>query len=84
MQSFYLVIFLAAKFNIRLQSKDVTGAFLNANLADHEKEFVVISKKHAEILVKVDNNLKDFVRPNGTIIAKPGASIYAMSNALMA
>ncbi len=54
MQAFYLIIFLAAKLNIRLQSKDVTGAFLNADLAEDEAEYVLLSKKHTDILVKAE------------------------------
>ena len=78
MQAFYLIIFLASKFNIRLQSKDVTGAFLNANLSDGEAEHVVISPKHAKILVKINKELHGFVRPNGTLIAKLLKCLYGL------
>ena len=40
-QSFYLVILLAAKLGIRLRSKEVTEAFLNIDLDEDERKYVL-------------------------------------------
>jgi hypothetical protein len=77
-QTFYIIIFLASKLNIRLRSLDVTGAFLNAELGEEEAEFVTLSEKHAKILIEVDNKLAKFVRPNGTMVAKLQKCLYGL------
>jgi len=66
-QSFYILIMIAAKFCIPLISKDVTGAFLNATLDLDETEVILWSSKHADIMCQIDPSLKDFRRKNGTL-----------------
>jgi hypothetical protein len=67
--SFYIVIFLASKLGIRLRSKDVTGAFLNAELPSDEREVILISAKHAKIICQLNPDLLSHRRQNGTMLA---------------
>ena len=77
-QSFYLMILLAAKLRIKLQSKDVTGAFLHADLQEGEEEFVLISKKHVDLLLRKHKEVAKFVRKNGTLIALLKKCLYGL------
>ncbi len=77
-QSFYIIIFLAAKFNIELESFDVTGAFLNARLPDEEVEIVILSKKHADIAIKLKPELAKKRRSDGSLLAKLIMCLYGL------
>lgn len=77
-QSFYIVIFLAAKFNIELESFDVTGAFLNAWLPEEEVEIVILSKKHADIAIKLKPELAKKRRSDGSLLAKLIMCLYGL------
>jgi hypothetical protein len=77
-QSFYIIIFLASKFNIRLESKDVTGAFLNADLPEDETEIILLSRRHAEIACKLNPSLKRFRRNDGSLLAKLLKCLYGL------
>ena len=78
LQSFYLIIFIAAKRGIRLRAKDVTGAFLNAKLDDGEEEYVLLSKKIAKMAVQDDPSLKQYVLDDGTMIALLIMCLYGL------
>ena len=69
-QSFYIIIMLAAKLKIKFRSKDITRAFLHAELREDEKEYVLISKKHVDLLLKKHKEVEKYVRSNRTIIAR--------------
>ena len=77
-QSFYIVIFLAAKYNIMLESFDVTGAFLNAPLPEEEVEIVVLSKRHADIAIKLRPELAKKRRRDGSLLAKLIMCLYGL------
>ena len=77
-QSFYLVILLAAKLNIKLRSKDVTGAFLHADLKEDEKEYVLISKKHVDLLIRKHKDVAQYRRKDGSIIALLKKCLYGL------
>ena len=77
-QSFYLIILLAAKLRIKLRSKDVTGAFLHADLQEGEEEFVLISKKHVDLLLRKHKEVAKYVRQNGTLIALLKKCLYGL------
>jgi hypothetical protein len=77
-QSFYLIIMLAAKLNIKLRSKDVTGAFLHADLNEDEKEYVLISKKHVDLLMRKHKEVAEYRRKDGSIIAKLKKCLYGL------
>jgi len=77
-QSFYIMIFLAAKFNIKLESKDVTGAFLNAELPEDEAEVVILSKKHADIACKLSPELSKLRRKDGSLLAILKYCLYGL------
>jgi hypothetical protein len=77
-QSFYLIILLAAKLKIKLRSKDVTGAFLHADLQANEKEFVLISKKHVDLLLRKHKEVANYIRKNGSIVALLKKCLYGL------
>ena len=77
-QSFYMIIMLAAKLKIKLRSKDVTGAFLHADLQEEEKEYVLISKKHVDLLLRKHKEVAKYVRKNGSIIALLKKCLYGL------
>ncbi len=76
--SFYIVIFLSSKLGIRLRAKDVTGAFLNAELPVEEQEVILISAKHAKIIVASKPMLKHMMRSNGTMLALLIRCLYGL------
>jgi len=78
MQSFYIVIFLAAKYNIVLESFDVTGAFLNASLPEDETEVIILSKKHADIAIELRPELYGLRRKDGTLLAILKMCLYGL------
>jgi hypothetical protein len=77
-QSFYMIIMLAAKLKIKLRSKDVTGAFLHADLQEEEKEYVLISKKHVDLLRRKHSEVEKYVRSNGSIVALLKKCLYGL------
>jgi len=77
-QSFYILIFLAAKFNIKLESKDVTGAFLNAELPAEEAEVIILSKKHADIACRLRPGLNKLRRKDGSLLAILKYCLYGL------
>jgi hypothetical protein len=77
-QSFYIIIFLASKFNISLESFDVTGAFLNAPLPEEETEIIILSNKHADIACKLRPELQSFRRKDGSLLALLQMCLYGL------
>ena len=77
-QSFYLLIILAAKLKIKLKSKDVTGAFLHADLHENEMEYVLICKKHVELLLRDHPEVSNYRRSNGSILALLKKCLYGL------
>jgi len=78
MQSFYLLVFIAAKRKIRLKSHDVTGAFLNAALEKGEIVYVRLTKRMAQLAVQLDKRLAEYVLDDGTMIAQLLKCLYGM------
>ncbi len=78
LQSFYMLILIAAKRRIKLLSKDVTGAFLNADLEEHEVVYVKLTKKMATLAVQLDESLAVFIQDDGTMIARLAKCLYGM------
>jgi len=78
MQSFYMLVFIAAKRKIRLKSHDVTGAFLNAALEKGEIVYVRLTKRMAQLAVQLDKRLAEYVLDDGSMIAQLLKCLYGM------
>ena len=78
LQSFYMLVFIAAKRGIKLLSKDVTGAFLNADLEPTEIVYVKLNRKMATLVLQLDSSLAEFVLDDGSMIAKLLKCLYGM------
>jgi hypothetical protein len=72
------LIFLDAKFNIKLESKDVAGAFLNAELPEDEAEVIILSKKHADIACRLKSELSKLRRRDGSLLAILKYCLYGL------
>ena len=79
LQSFYMIVFIAAKRAIKLLSMDVTGAFLNAKL---EKEdgivYVRLDKKMAKLAIEIDRTLEFYLLEDGSMVAELLKCLYGM------
>ena len=79
LQSFYMIIFIAAKRAIKLLSMDVTGAFLNANLeAEDGKVYVRLTSKMAQLAIQLDKGLSAYLLDDGTMVAELLKCLYGM------
>ena len=78
LQSFYLMILIAAKKHIRLQSIDVSGAFLNAKLEETEEVYVTFPVKLAQLAVQDDPSLKSYLLSNGSLVARLQRCLYGL------
>jgi hypothetical protein len=78
LQSFYMLVFIAAKRCIRLLSKDVTGAFLNADLEKGEIVYVRLTPKMAKLAIQIDPRLSQYILLDGTMIGQLQKCLYGM------
>ena len=73
-----MLVFIAAKRAIRLLSKDVNGAFLNADLKKNEIVYVKLTKKMAQLAVQLNERLAGHVLNDGSMIARLLKCLYGM------
>lgn len=76
LQSFYVLIFIAAKLNISLVTYDVSGAFLNSDLND--TVYVRLNKDITNITIKSAPKLSKFTCDDGTMLAKLRKCLYGL------
>ena len=78
LQSFYLMILIATKRQIKLSSIDVSGAFLNARLEEEEEVYVSFPSKLAKLAIQDDKSLKKYLLSNGSLVARLRKCLYGL------
>jgi hypothetical protein len=78
LQSFYLMILIATKRNIKLLSIDVSGAFLNAKLDEEEEVYVSLPSKLAQLAIQDDVSLRKYLQSNGSLVARLKKCLYGL------
>jgi len=79
LQSFYMLVFIAAKRAIKLMSMDVTGAFLNADLEEEDGEvYVRLNEKMANLACQINPDLMQYRLLDGTMVANLLKCLYGM------
>jgi hypothetical protein len=76
-----LLLAIAATKKHQVESFDVPGAYLNANLERGRFHKMRISKRIAQLLVEVDPQASQFVQPDGTILVEIQKSLYGLPEA---
>ena len=74
-QAAFMVAGIAAQEGRHVATVDITGAYLNANMGEHEV-FMRLDPKMSMILTKIDASYEDFLNDDGTLIVKLNKALY--------
>ena len=70
----YILCNVALQKNMNIITADVVGAYLNAPMDQHI--YMNVNKRLSEYLIKSDNEYKDYIKPDGTIMVKLKKALY--------
>jgi hypothetical protein len=74
-QAAFMVAGIAAQEGRHVATVDITGAYLNANMGEHEV-LMRLDPKMSMILTKIDPSYDEFLHDDGTIIVKLNKALY--------
>jgi hypothetical protein len=77
----YTLLSMAVTENMEVESFDVPGAYLNAELQPGRFHLMSIDKSIARLLVQVDPRAREFVQADGSILVEIRRSLYGLPEA---
>jgi hypothetical protein len=77
----YILLSMGVTENMEIESFDVPGAYLNAELQPGRFHLMSIDKSIAKLLVLVDPRAKDYLQPDGSILVEIRRSLYGLPEA---
>jgi hypothetical protein len=81
MANVFLICSLCKKYKLRIGCVDIPGAYLHADLPEEERVQIRFSKKVSAVMVELDPTLKEYLNPDGTLVALALKAIYGLKQA---
>ena len=76
LSSLLMTATVAKANNMFMATMDVGGAYLNADMPEGLDVYIRIDKENAEYLMKIDPEAREFIRSDGTLIARLRKALY--------
>jgi hypothetical protein len=74
----FAICSIAKAKRLRLETVDIPGAYLHADLPESEQVYMKLAKDLVKIMCEINPNLKQFVRQDGSMIVLVKKAIYGL------